>query len=65
MRLIAVIDNELVARRILEQLGLPARAPPSRGRGSAFGQKRLPGLVVDSEPTDVWDGVDPLPTATF
>ena len=65
MRLIAVIDNELVARRILEHLGLPARAPPSRGRGFALGQKRLPGLVADSEPTDVWDGVDPLPTATF
>ena len=63
MRLIAVIDNELVARRILEHLGLPARAPP-RGRSLRLGQERLPGLAADPEPTDVWDGVDPLPTGT-
>ena len=28
MRLVAAIEDPLVARRILEYLGLPARAPP-------------------------------------
>jgi hypothetical protein len=63
MRLIAVIDNPLVARRILVHLGLPARAPP-RGRGSRSGLERLPGLVTDPDPTDAFDGVDPLPVET-
>jgi uncharacterized protein YbaR (Trm112 family) len=61
MRLIAVIDNELVARRILEHLGLPARAPP-RGRRSRPAQDHLPGLVADPEPVEAFDGVDPLPS---
>jgi hypothetical protein len=61
MRLVAVIDNPLVARRILAHLGLPARAPP-RGQGSRLGQERLPRL--DPEPADAFDGVDPLPVET-
>ena len=63
MRLIAVIDDELVARRILLHLGLPARAPP-RGRASGSRQEHLPGLVADPEPTDAFDGVDPIPKGT-
>jgi Putative transposase len=55
MRLIAVIDNELVARRILLHLGLMARAPP---RGP------LPGIVADPEPSDALDGVDLIPVET-
>jgi hypothetical protein len=55
MRLIAVIDNELVARHILLHLGLPARAPP---RGP------LPGIVADPEPSDALDGVDLIPVET-
>lgn len=45
MRLIAFIDDERTARRILDHLGLPARAPP-RGRRRA-GRKLLPMAVVD------------------
>lgn len=63
MRLIAVIDNEVVARKILLHLGLSARAPP-RGRGTRSGKELLPGLVADPEPTDAYDGVDPLPEGT-
>jgi hypothetical protein len=63
MRLIAVIDNELVARSILQHLGLPARAPP-RGRGRRSGQDHLPGLDADPEPADAFDSVDPLPLET-
>jgi hypothetical protein len=62
MRLVAVIDNPLVARRILAHLGLPARAPP-RQRGSRSGQQRLPGLVADPEHA-AFDGIDPLPIET-
>jgi len=63
MRLIAVIENELVARRILQHLGLPQRAPP-RGRGSGSGQEHLPGFDADPGPADVFDGVDPTPLET-
>jgi hypothetical protein len=63
MRLIAVIDNELVARRILQHLGLPQRAPP-RGRGRCSGQDHLPGLDARPESADAFDGVDPLPLET-
>ena len=63
MRLIAVIDNEVVARKILLHLGLSALAPP-RGRGTRSGEELLPGLVADPEPTDAYDGVDPLPEGT-
>jgi hypothetical protein len=60
MRLISVIDNPLVAHRILVHLGLPARAPP-RGRGFRSGHERLPALLLDSDPTDAFDGLDSLP----
>ena len=60
MRLIAVIDDPLIARRILVHLGLPVRAPPRR-RGARSGQERLPGLLPDPAPTDAFDGVDTLP----
>jgi hypothetical protein len=53
MRLIAFIDDERVARRILEHLGLPARAPP-RGR------RRAPQQVLPLDFASVdFDGVDP------
>ena len=41
MRLIAVIEDQRVAHRILEHLGLPSRAPP-RGRSTWRGQQSLP-----------------------
>lgn len=40
MRLIAVIEDPAVARKILEHLGLPARPPP-RGRPGWRGQQEL------------------------
>jgi hypothetical protein len=64
MRLIAVIDDERVARRILAHLGLPARAPPS-GRRSRSGQEPLPRLDAEPEPADAFDGIDPLPLETW
>ncbi len=52
MRLIAFVDDERIARKILEHLGLPARAPP---RGRALPRRgQLP--LVDEH---TWDGVDP------
>jgi hypothetical protein len=52
MRLIAFVDDERIARKILEHLGLPARAPP---RGRAVPRRgQLP--LVDER---TWDGVDP------
>ena len=53
MRLVSVIQDERVARRILEHLGLPARAPP-RGRPWRSGVQ--PQLVLDDP--DRYDGID-------
>jgi hypothetical protein len=53
MRVLSFIDDARIARRILEHLGLPARAPPrSRRRGPQL----LPLAVASAE----FDGVDPL-----
>ncbi len=42
MELVAVVDNEAVAQKILAHLGLATRAPP---RGRPFSpQRALPGL---------------------
>ena len=41
MRPVAVIQDERVARRILDQLGLPARASPRGRTWSAAGQEQL------------------------
>ena len=57
MRVVAVIEDERVARRILEHLGLPARAPP-RGRPWRAAQQQL---AVDDD-SSRFDGVDSLPT---
>jgi hypothetical protein len=54
MRLVAVIQDERVARRILEHLGLPASAPPRGRPWRAAGQAQL---ALDD--TDRYDGVDP------
>ena len=51
MRLVSVIQDERVAARILEHLGLPARAPP-RGGPWRSGQQ----LALDD--LDRYDGVD-------
>jgi hypothetical protein len=52
MRVLSLVDNALIARRILEHLGLPARAPP---RGRRRGQQLLTlDIVADL------DGIDPL-----
>jgi hypothetical protein len=56
MELIAVIQNDGVARRILLHLGLPSRAPP-RGRPWRPGQQELT-LAVDHAN---FDGVDASP----
>ena len=50
MRLVSVVKDERVARRILEHLHLPARAPP-RGRPWRSGQ-----LALDDR--DRYDGID-------
>jgi hypothetical protein len=52
MRLVAFIENEHIARRILEHLGIPSRAPP-RGRARPSGERLS---LVDDR---AWDGVDP------
>jgi hypothetical protein len=57
MRLIALIENERVARKILGYLGLPARAPP-RGRPWRPGQQFL---AVD-DPAPDSDGIDSFST---
>ena len=41
MRMVALIEDPFVARKILEHLGLPARAPP-RGRAAWQGHEELP-----------------------
>ena len=53
MRLVAVIQDERVARRILEHLGLPARAPPRGRPWRAAGQEQL-----SLEDPDRYDGID-------
>ena len=53
MRLVSVIEDARVARKILEHLGLPARAPP-RGRPWRPGQQ----LLAFHEDADRFDGVD-------
>jgi hypothetical protein len=58
MRLVSVIENEQVARRILAHLGLPTRAPP-RGVGAVHRQLQQ-GLVFHDDPAR-FDGIDPLP----
>ena len=50
MRRVSVVKDERVARRILEHLHLPARAPP-RGRPWRSGQ-----LALDDR--DRYDGID-------
>jgi hypothetical protein len=54
MRWVALIEDERVARKILEHLGLPARAPP-RGHPWRPGQQQL---AVDDD-AGRFDGVDP------
>jgi len=53
MRLIAVIDDERIARKILTHLGLPSRAPPRGRRLPRRGQLTLPVYAADEE------GIDP------
>jgi hypothetical protein len=53
MRLVAAVEDGAIARRILEHIGLPARAPP---RGPPW--RRQQQLAVD-EGANRFDGVDP------
>ena len=55
MRLVAVIQDERAARRILDHLGLPARAPP-RGRPWRVAGQEQRALEDDD---GRYDGVDP------
>jgi hypothetical protein len=63
MRVIAFIQDERVARKILEHLGLVCRAPP-RGvrRGGNPGQPALPfeGPGPDPDLASVHDDPDPF-----
>jgi hypothetical protein len=63
MRVVAFIEHPAVARKILEHLGLPSRAPP-RGRGLGPGQQvTLFGpRGGDPRPDDPLDGIDPPST---
>ena len=54
MRMIAFIQDKRVARKILEHLGQPSRAPP-RNRSRRSGQLILP---VEEHPD--FDGIDAL-----
>jgi hypothetical protein len=54
MRLIALIEDEHTARRILDHLGLPSRAPPRRPRWRPGQQV----IELAERPTDL-DGIDP------
>src|SRR6185369_11559767 len=54
MRLQAFVDDEGVTGKILEYLGLPARAPPRARR--RHGLKLLPFVHVTAD----LDGIDPL-----
>jgi len=56
MELIATIEDERTARKILEHLGLPPRPPP-RGRPWRPGPQQL---ALDDD-AGCFDGVDPLP----
>ena len=51
MRLVSVVQDERVARRILEHLGLPARAPP-------HGRPWRPALQLALDDPNDYDGVD-------
>jgi hypothetical protein len=53
MRLIAAVEDVGVARRILDHIGLPSRAPP---RGKPW--RRQPQLAVDDD-AHRFDGIDP------
>ena len=57
MELIATIEDERTARKILEHLGLPARAPP-RGRPWRPGLKQL---AFDDDDAGRFDGIDSFP----
>jgi hypothetical protein len=48
MRWVAFIETEHIARRILEHLGIPSRAPP-RGRALPSGEQRS---LVDDRGSD-------------
>jgi len=54
MRVVAFVDDERVARKILGHLGLPARAPPRGLRRAGLHQL----LHLDLAAPDV-DGIDP------
>ena len=54
MRLVAVIEDEAVAGKILRHLGLEARPPPRRKSSSRAGQQ----LLLD-EAARSTDGIDP------
>jgi len=54
MRLISVIEDPAVARKILEHLGLPARPPP---RGRRWGGQLE--LALDEAPEPALDLLDP------
>jgi hypothetical protein len=53
MRLVSVIQDERVARRILEHVGLPASAPPRGRPWRAAGQ-----VQVALDDSDRFDGLD-------
>ena len=53
MRLVAVIQDERVARGMLEHLDLPARAPPRGRPWRAAGQEQL-----SLDDPDRYDGID-------
>jgi len=53
LRLVAAIEDPAIARRILECMELPARAPPSAAPGS--------GLHAVSEPDQAWSSFDQTP----
>ena len=57
MRVVAFIEDERIARRILDHLGLPSRAPP-RGPPWTTGQQQL---HLDLAAFSQFDGIDPLP----
>ena len=57
MRLISVILDPAVAKKILQHLGLPARAPP-RGRPRRLGQLQL--ALDDVPDLPDYDAVDPI-----
>ena len=63
MRLVAAIEDPDVARKILECLDLPARAPPlapAAAEGSAWQESEL----GDEEPPWAFDPTDPDPDGT-